>query len=323
MKVLVTGGAGYVGSVLVPLILNRGYEVRVLDNGMFGTDHINPEAEFVQGNVLEFNEKWLENVDVVVHLAGFSNDPMAAFSPEMNYVLNAGGAATVAHKTKEAGINRFVFASTCSVYGLNDVEVIDESGSTKPNFPYAISKLMAERALECMSDDDFHPIMLRKGTVVGWSSRMRFDLVTNAMLKDAVTTGTVNVHNASLWRPLIDVHDAANAYLRAIDAGDEVTGIFNVATDNYTIGRLADIVQEEAAAAGIESKVNVLNIPDVRSYRVTSDKARATLDFSPEIDMRETVRRIVQMIKQGAVTDFTDSKYYNVLKMKEFLGQSS
>ena len=148
---------------------------------------------------------------------------------------------------------------------------------------------------------------------------MRLDLVTNTMLKDAIVNGQINVNNASLWRPLIDVHDAANAYIRALDSNTDITGVFNVATDNYTIGRLADIVQSEAATHGIEAKVNVRNIPDVRSYRVTSKKAKSTIDFKPEISMRETVRHMIQMIRDNNITDFDNPKYYNVEQMKLFL----
>ena len=177
MKVLVTGGAGFVGSVLTRVLIDLGSQVRVVDNGFFGLDHVDPRAEVIRGDILEFNPAWLDEVIAVVHLAGPSNDPMAAFSPRLNYLLNAGGAAIVAQASKDAGIRRFVFSSTCSVYGKDDSEPFGEERPTSPSFPYAISKLMAERMLACLTDDQFRPIVLRMGTVVGWSPRMRFDLV--------------------------------------------------------------------------------------------------------------------------------------------------
>src|SRR5437879_6123532 len=238
LRVLITWGAGYVGSVLGRLLIDRGYQVRVVDAGFFGLEHVDARAELISGNILDFDREWLDGVDSVVHLAGLSNDPMAAFSPSLNYLINAAGAAIVAHATKDAGIHRFVFGSTCSVYGLDDGEPLSEEHPTSPPFPYAISKLMAERQLACLTDATFRPIILRKGTVVGWSPRMRFDLVTNTMIKTALVEGKIVVHNPRLWRPLIDVEDAGNAYQRALEADLEITGIFNISGRNFTLDEL-------------------------------------------------------------------------------------
>ncbi len=153
MRVLVTGGAGYVGSVLTRVLLDRGDRVRVVDCGFFGLDHVDSRAEVVPGSILNFAPEWLDSMDAVIHLAGLSNDPMAAFSPSLNYMLNAGGAAIVAQATKDAGIRRFIFSSTCSVYGLDESGPLDEEHATNPPFPYAISKLMAERLLTCPQSD--------------------------------------------------------------------------------------------------------------------------------------------------------------------------
>ena len=319
MRVLVTGGAGYVGSVLVPVLLDRGYRVRVVDCSMFGLAHVDPRAEVIAGDVLTFENFWLEDVDAVIHLAGLSNDPMAAFSPSLNYVLNAAGTAVVAHAAKEAGVARFILSSTCSVYGLNDASEIDEEHPAEPSFPYAVSKLMAERCLACLTDDGFRPIVLRKGTVVGWSPRMRFDLVTNAMIKSAFTEKVITVHNPSLWRPLIDVEDAARAYLRALDADLSVTGIFNIASENYTIGRLADEVASTLREFDIDVPLVINRREDLRSYRVSTSKAALILDFRPSISMRETVRRIVNNIMATSLSNFNDPLYHNVEQMKRVL----
>lgn len=231
---------------------------------MFGLENVPADAELIVGDVLDFDRDWLGGVEAVIHLAGLSNDPMAAYSPKLNYILNAASAAMVAQSAKECGVSRFIFASTCSVYGLNDTGEVDEDYDTKPTFPYAISKLMAERSISCLADTYFRPIVLRKGTVVGWSPRMRFDLVTNTMVKTAFTQNKIIVHNPSLWRPLLDVSDAARAYIRALDADLSVTGIFNVAGESCTIGRLADIVASTLREYEIEVPLEILRRHDVR-----------------------------------------------------------
>lgn len=315
MHILVTGGAGFVGSVLIPALLDRGDRVRIVDCDMFGTGHVDGRAELVCEDVLNFQREWLDGIDTIVHLAGLSNDPMAAFSPSLNYILNASGTAIVAHAAKEAGIRRFVFASSCSVYGLSDAAEIDEEHHAKPTFPYAISKLMSERGLQCLQDDNFEPIMLRKGTVVGASPRMRFDLVTNAMVKSALVTGSITVNNPDLWRPLIDASDAARAYLAAIDAPSGVAGVFNIAGENFSIGQLAETVQRTMAEFGITALLDIHHKADVRSYRVSTTKAAEQLGFRAQIPMDQTIRNIVREVRARDI-ELDNPRYYNVQQMK-------
>ena len=321
MRVLVTGGAGYVGSVLVPMLIDHGHQVRVVDWGMFGLHHLDPRAQLVEADVLDFQPRWLEGVEAVVHLAGLSNDPMAAFSPTLNYVLNAAGTAVVAQAAREAGIRRFVFSSTCSVYGFLPQGEADETTEVHPTFPYAVSKLMAERSLLCLEDEAFRPIVLRFGTVVGWSPRLRFDLVVNAMVKTALTEGRVVVFNPDIWRPLLDIEDAARAYLLALEAPLEVTGVFNVAADNYQLPRLAQEVTAALAEAGVQAAVQVERRPDLRSYRVATARAREVLGFRPQRTMRDTVLRLVARIREAGIEDLDDPRYYNIEGLKRFLAQ--
>jgi nucleoside-diphosphate-sugar epimerase len=316
MHVLVTGGAGFIGAVLVPMLLERGHQVRVVDSGMFGLDHVPKEAQLIKGNILAFNRQWLKSIDAVIHLAALSNDPMAAFSPIMNYILNASGATLVAEEAKLAGIHRFIFGSTCSVYGFADDKLIDESFVPHPSFPYAISKLMAERGLACLAGDQFKVIILRKGTVVGWSPRMRFDLVTNSMVKSVIRDGKIIVHNPRLWRPLLDVLDAARAYIRALEADDSVAGTFNIAGDNYSIGVLGMVVKETLSELGISSTIETHDREDFRSYRVSTERARTILGFEPSITMPETIRRIVRGIYDSGIINLDDPKYYNIEQLK-------
>jgi len=321
VRVLVTGGAGYVGSVLVPMLLDHGHQVRVVDWGMFGLEHLDQRAELVAADILRFHPEWLEGVDAVVHLAGLSNDPMAAFSPSLNYVLNAAGTAVVAQACREAGIRRFVFSSTCSVYGFLPEGEADETAQARPTFPYAISKLMAERSLLCLEDETFRPIVLRFGTIVGWSPRLRFDLVVNTMVKTALTEGRVLVFNPDIWRPLLDIEDAARAYLLALEAPLEVTGIFNVAAANYRLPQLAQEVAAALAEAGVPVRVQVEQRADVRSYRVSTVRARQVLGFRPQRTMRDTVLTLVSRIRAAGIEDFDDPRYYNIEGMKRFLAE--
>ena len=320
LRILVTGGAGFVGSVLTRILMDRGHSVRVVDCGFFGVEHLDSRAELVPGSILEFDRAWLNRIDAVIHLAGLSNDPMADFSPSLNYMLNAGGAAIVAQAVKDAGIRRFVFSSTCSVYGKDDSEPFDEEQPTKPSFPYAISKLMAERMLGCLTDAHFRPIILRKGTVVGWSPRMRFDLVTNTMVKTALGDRKITIHNPLLWRPLIDVEDAARAYLAALDADLSITGVFNVSARNYTLDELGQIVAQTLAEFGIHVQIEQQNRPDVRSYRVKTDKAEKVLGFKAEKPMAETVRDLVRNCLANSI-NLEDPGYYNILQMERLIAE--
>ncbi|MEX0799602.1 MAG: SDR family oxidoreductase [Dehalococcoidia bacterium] len=312
MRVLVTGGAGYIGAVLVPALLERGYEVRVVDVGLFGSGHLPPQAEIIEADVLDFDEVWLDGVEAVIHLAGLSNDPMADFSPRLNYLYNAAAAAIAAQAAKAAGVNRFVLASSCSVYGLNDVAEVDEEHPVSPRFPYAVSKLMAERALLCLADETFHPIVLRKGTVVGWSPRMRYDLAANVMVKTALTQKKIVVHNPSLWRPFIDVRDVAGAYIRALDADPALSGIFNIARDNFSIGRLADSVAATLKEYGVYVPIEIQRRLDVRSYRVSLRKAQEVLDFHANVSMEDSVRAMLDHITAKEQDDFENLIYTNV-----------
>jgi nucleoside-diphosphate-sugar epimerase len=316
VKILVTGGAGFVGAVLTGLLLDEGNAVRVVDRGFFGLAHVDRRADVIDGDILEFNAGWLDEIDAVVHLAGLSNDPMAAFSPSLNYMLNAAGAAIVAEAVKKAEIPRFIFSSTCSVYGTDDQQEVNEDRSASPPYPYAISKLMAERALGCLTDEAFRPIILRMGTVVGWSPRMRFDLVTNAMIKSALTERKIVVHNPRLWRPLIDVEDAARAYLAALKADLSITGVFNIATQNYQLQEVAETVVTRLMDFGMTIPVEVQAQEGLRSYRVVTEKAATILDFHPVKPMGTTVREVMDHLIANTVVHLEDRRYYNIRQME-------
>ena len=194
-KILVAGGSGYVGTMLCAELLDRGYQVEVVDLLWFG-NKLDPRIKLYEKNIIDIKAEDLRDFHSVVFLGGLSNDPMAKYSPSKNFVENTAVPLYLAFVSKEAGIKRFVYASTCSVYGYTANKLMDEETTlTTPQFPYGISKLAAEKAIMNLADGDFRPISLRKGTVGGWSPRMRFDLVVNAMTKTAITENKIIVNN--------------------------------------------------------------------------------------------------------------------------------
>jgi nucleoside-diphosphate-sugar epimerase len=316
-KILVAGGAGYVGSVLVEKLISYNYNVEVVDCLWFG-NYLPKNTKVYNKDILSLKQKDVEGFDVVIFLGGLSNDPMANYSPSMNFVENGSAPSYLAFISKKAGIRRFIYASTCSVYGYTANNLMDEKSETMPDFPYGISKLSAEKTIMNLKDKNFRPICLRKGTVGGYSPRMRFDLVVNTMVKCAIQDGTITVNNPSIWRPLIDVRDVATAYVRAIESNLEICGIYNILYDNYTIGRLAEELKDELKNHGINTSIVVRNIEDFRNYKVFNDKAKHELDFVAKYSPRESASEIIENINIEKI-DFDDEKYYNIKTfMKNF-----
>src|SRR4029077_12595522 len=227
MKILIAGGAGFIGSVLIPKLLDRGYDVDVVELFWFG-NHLPDEVGTVQKDIFDLSVEDLKGYEQVIFLAGLSNDPMAEYSPSKNFIFNAAAPAYLAYIAKKAEVKRYIYASSCSVYGYTENELYDENRPVSSTYPYGISKLQGEQAVMNLMDDSFSVISLRKGTVSGYSPRMRLDLVVNTMFKCAIRDGEITVNNPSIWRPIISIEDAASAYIRAIEANEMVSGIFNV-----------------------------------------------------------------------------------------------
>tara|TARA_B100001094_G_C18187086_1_gene804520 strand:+ start:295 stop:1251 length:957 start_codon:yes stop_codon:yes gene_type:complete len=314
-KVLIAGGAGYVGTLLSSELVDRGYDVEAVDLLWFG-NFLRPEVKINNKNILDIKPEELSGFDSVIFLGGLSNDPMAKYSPSMNFTENAAVPAYLAFAAKEAGVRRFVYASTCSVYGYTANKLLDErSESVFPQYPYGISKLAAEKAIINMTDEHFRPIALRKGTVGGYSPRMRFDLVVNAMTKSALQDGVITVNNPSIWRPLVDIRDVVSAYVRSIEANLEISGVYNISEENYTIGRLADEIKATVQSRGHKVKVLTKDVQDFRNYKVLNDKARLELDFKPRYTPSDSVISILDNIEDGL--DLSDKRYYNIEIFKE------
>lgn len=327
-KVLVVGGAGYVGSVLCQELLERGWAVRVLDRLYYGDDGlkaIRDRVELVVDDMRAVDESVLDDIEAVVNIGGLSNDPTAEYNPTANYQMNTEATRSLAELCRARGLQRYVFGSTCSVYdtgvGADERDVLlDEEAEVRPRAAYASSKFEAERALLEMAGDSFCPVILRKGTIYGFSPRMRYDLVVNTFVKDALDKGVITVHyGGEMWRPLIDIRDAARAYIACLEAeGSLVRGqVFNVAYRNFRISELALRVREALRGIGIPVEVR----PDytyrgVRSYRVRSDKIQGTLGFRALVSVEESVKDMVERIRQHGYTDFDNPRYFNIRWMK-------
>lgn len=318
MKILVAGGAGYIGSVLVPMLSEHGYSADVVDLCWFG-NALPPAVPLRERNLFDLGPGDLAGYEQVIFLAGLSNDPMAEFSPARNFVENGALPNYLAFIAKQAGVRRFVYASSCSVYGYTVNELYDEESPVTCGYPYGISKLAGERGVLQLQDGAFSAIALRQGTVNGYSPRMRFDLIVNTMYKCALQDGVITVNNPSIWRPLIDVRDTAAAFLRAVQADYAISGVFNVAYDNYTVGQVADLVKDEVEAlTGGKVRVTIKNVQDYRNYKVTCDRARTRLGFKPKYDVPDMVRAL--HAHRAEYSDFDQDRFYNIRVFKRLEG---
>jgi nucleoside-diphosphate-sugar epimerase len=259
----------------------------------------------------------LEPYEQVIFLAGLSNDPMAEYSPSKNFIFNAAAPAYLAYMAKKAKVKRYIYASSCSVYGYTENELFDETRPVSSNYPYGISKLQGEQAaLQLMDKDNFSVIALRKGTVSGYSPRMRFDLIINTMFRNAVRDRVITVNNPSIWRPILSIDDAATAYTRAIEADYKLSGIFNIASGNYTVGEVADLVRSSVEER-LHEKVhlNIKNIQDFRNYKVSIEKAKNVLSFHPSGDVRSIVGGLVDNMDK--FQDWDNPLYSNIQSLKK------
>src|SRR5262245_547190 len=327
-KVLVVGGAGYVGCVLVEVLLEKGYSVRVLDRMFFGSApaaSFRDRVELVDDDMREVSERHLDDCGAVINVGGLSNDPTAEFDPHANEELNHIAAVHLAEVARRAGVPRLIFASTASIYdrgvGEETRDVLqDEESDVEPRAAYATSKWAAEKAILAMADADFAPVVFRKGTIFGFSPRMRYDLVVNAFVKDALATGRLNVFmGGEMWRPLIDVEDVARAYVIALDADAAQVGgqVFNLSAGNFRIAELALRTRRALADVGVEPDVNVdYENRLVRSYRISGLKAERVLGFSPRVSVEASVARMVREIRARGLIDFSHPRYYNIEWMK-------
>jgi nucleoside-diphosphate-sugar epimerase len=312
---LVTGGAGYIGSVMIHLLLERGFKVRCLDRFFFGEETLsdeisNPNLELTKDDIRWFNPEILNGVDAVADLASLSNDPSGELDPSKTFDINYLGRVRVAKLSKEYGVKRYILASSCSVYGFREDSVLNEKSPTNPLTTYAKSNLMAEKDVLTLSDSDFSVTILRQATVYGLSRRMRFDLAINGMVLGLFKNREIPVmRDGNQWRPFVHVKDTSKAFVTVMESPEEkVNGeIFNVGSNeqNYQIRPLAEIVGE---ALPISLKIEWYGSPDKRSYRVNFDKIKKSLGFRPDYTPREGALEVYGALESGKVTDSTKTK---------------
>lgn len=325
MHVLVTGGGGYLGCHLVPLLMARGHAVRLFDRFCFGEEAISSFAssgtcEVIRGDIRRLQEHagLLEGIDAVVHLASLSNDPSCDLDPDMAVDVNADSTRELASHAVQKGVRRFILGSSCNVYGRGVFEILDEESPANPVSTFGETKLAAERAVLAMKGAFFQPVVARVATMYGWSPRMRFDLAVNQMVATALRNKFVRVFGGgNQWRPFIHVEDAARAFAALLDAADEqVSGqVFNVGDDdaNYRVIDLANLVAREIGNATVET---LKEDEDLRSYRVQFSKLRSSLGFTCSANVLDGIHEVADRLRKTDIDPFAPL-YFNVHRMKQ------
>ena len=322
--VLIVGGAGYIGSVLTEQLLDKGYRVRILDMELFGRDSLDtmirhPRLELMNGDFRNVEDivRALCDIDAVIHLAAIVGDPACALDKETTIAVNYAAAKMMAGLARANGIQRFVFASTCSVYGESE-EIRTELSELNPVSLYATTKVDAEKILLDADDGTFRPTILRFATAYGWSHRPRFDLVANLFSAQAVTEQHIRVFNGDQWRPFVHTRDIARACVMAIEASLGKVGgqIFNVGdhSQNFTLTQLGEIVGTAVPGTLVEA---VVNDEDSRNYRVDFTKIQKVLGFRAAVDLTEGIEEMVLAVQSGAVSNWRAPIYSNVKTLQE------
>ena len=325
-KVLVTGGAGYVGCVLVPKLLANGFEVIVFDLMIFGADGL-PEHEnlsVVEGDLrdAESFRKAVGGVDAVIHLACISNDPSFELNPELSKSINFDCFEPMVKASKEEGVQRFIYASTSSVYGVSDAPEVDEEHELVPLTDYNKYKGMCEPILLKYQSPEFTTVIIRPATVCGYSPRMRLDLTVNILTNHAVNKGEITVFGGTQKRPNIHIEDITDLYVQllALPANMISGETFNAGHQNHTVADIAEMIRsvvEEEMPELAPINVKTVATDDNRSYHITSKKIERILGFVPTRTVQDTARELCQLFREGKLPNsLEDDRYFNVNTVK-------
>ncbi len=330
MRVLVTGHLGYIGTVLVPLLVKAGHTVVGMDSDLYERSTFGDgitDVPTIKKDIRDATKEDLKGFDAILHLAGLSNDPLGDLNPDLTYEINHRASVRLAELAKEVGVPRFIFSSSCSNYGAGGEDLLDEQSAFNPVTPYGISKVMVERDVAKLADDSFSPTFLRNATAYGVSPRLRFDLVLNNLTAWAFTTGRVFIKSdGTPWRPIVHIADISRAFIAVLHAPREKVHntAFNVARneDNYRIRELADIVKETVPDCVIEYAKDAG--PDKRCYRVDSSKIRKTLpEFQPQWDARKGAKELYASYQQVGLKldDFEGPKFKRIDHIKMLMSK--
>jgi len=326
MRVLVTGHQGYIGTVLVPMLLERGYEVIGMDtdlyrNSTFGTA---PKAvSTIRKDIRDVDASDFEGIDAVIHLAGLSNDPLGDLNPELTYEINHRASVHLAKLAKSQGVNRFVFSSSCSTYGAAGQDFVTETAAFNPVTPYGESKVLVEKDLALLADDAFSPTYLRNATAYGVSPRLRFDLVVNNLTAWAMATGEVFLKSdGTPWRPIVHIGDIALAFIAVLEADRDLVHneAFNVGRtdENFQIREIAEVIRDTVPNTQIGFADDAG--PDKRTYRVNCEKIRRVLPaFEPQWTLEKGAKELYDAYKTYGVKldDFEGPRYKRLAQIQQ------
>jgi nucleoside-diphosphate-sugar epimerase len=328
MRVLVTGHRGYIGTVMVPMLVQAGHHVVGLDSDLFRECSFNEEALDIAGpptDIRDVRPAELEGFDAVIHLAALSNDPLGDLNPAITYDINHIASVRLARVAREAGVSRFLYSSSCSSYGTAGENLVDETAELQPLTAYAISKVKVERDVAQLADERFSPTFLRNATAYGVSPRLRFDLVLNNLAAWAFARGRVYIKSdGTPWRPIVHVEDIGRAFLAVLAAPREVVHnqALNVGSteENYRVRELADIVHEAVPGSRLEYAPD--GGPDPRCYRVDFGKIRRLLpDFKPQWNARRGAAELLDAYRRYGlvIEDCEGPRFKRIDQLKQLL----
>ena len=330
MRVLVTGHNGYIGAVMTPFLRAAGHDIVGLDTYFYESCTLPVEernhAPSLRKDIRDVTPADLEGFDAVAHLAALCNDPLGDMNPELTHEINYHASVRLAQAAKEAGVERFIYASSCSLYGAaSDDEILTEDAPFNPLTPYALSKIRTEQAVSKLADDRFSPVFMRNATAYGLSPRLRADIVLNNLVCWAHTTGRVRImSDGSPWRPIVHIEDISRAFAAALAAPREAihNQAFNVGVneENYQVRQIAEFVRETIPGCQIEYAGQ--SGPDPRNYRVDFNKIARTLpDFQPQWDARRGARELHEAFERVGLTeeDFQGRKFTRLKQLSHLL----
>jgi nucleoside-diphosphate-sugar epimerase len=322
--VLVTGGAGYVGAVLVPKLLAQGYEVKVLDLYLFGDDVLssvkgNPRLHEIKGDLRdrELLKKVLPGCDAVIHLACISNDPSFEMNPDLGKSINYDSFFGLVDISKDSGVKRFIYASSSSVYGVKVEMNVTEELPLEPLTDYSKYKALCEEVLLKKRTPGFVTLILRPATVCGYSPRLRLDLSVNILTHHAVVNRQIKVFGGGQMRPNIHIEDVSDLYVKSLEWPDQAIDgkVFNAGYQNLKVGEIAELVK---GIVGPDVSIVTTPTDDNRSYHISSEKIKAVLGFTPAHTVEDAVRDLQTAFHAGRIPDsMTDDRYYNIRRMQK------